>query len=246
MRQKIKLTLGGFFITLGVASGACAADQENMPENATSPIAPLKRVIPGADPMVGVPTQAITILSVKDLPPWEVRRLAPEFEADHLGFKHVDEDVIADELAGYLTYLKPPGQEGRPLLGRSANVEHSELGQWDYLGILPGLTVDSRTFSETRVFQRTDKVLIFLEEFHVTDAPGGALVVIKELLNAKVAEHPARLVIKKSTGGLSETDLVWITDTTKYELRVFDDVDHPRGPAWNRDWIIRLAESLGT
>ena len=239
-----------YALAFGALLGAtlAAGAQEQPPTDTTSPLLPLARPIPGADPMLGVPVGVLTVLSLADLPPGQRRMMAADLEADRRGFKAVSESNIADELATYLDVLKAPEALANGGFQSIARPGHSEFGRWTLLGWMRGLSDQrgSRLLSITRVFQRPDKVTVMLEEFHYREAPGGAMVMIKELINARVGPYPARLVISKAPSGLSRSTLIWVTPEAKFDIWVYDDVDHPLDPAWDRAWLIRLAESLGT
>ena len=238
----------GLAVAALFAAALPAIAQEQAPSDTTSPLLPLTRAIPGADPMLGVPVGVLTVLSLADLPPWQRRMMAADLEADRRGFKAVPEATIADELASFLDFLKAPEALANGGFQSIARTGHSELGQWTLLGWIPGLREErgTRLLSITRVFQRPDKVIAMLEEFHYREARGGAMVMIDELINARVGPHPARLVISKTPSGLSRSTLIWVTPEAKFDIWVYDDVDHPLDPAWDRAWLIRLAESLGT
>ena len=239
-----------YALAFGALLGATlpAGAQEQPRTDTSSPLLPLARPIPGADPMLGVPVGVLTVLSLADLPPGQRRMMAGQLEADRRGFEAVPEADIADELATYLDFLKAPEALNNGAFQSIARPGHSELGRWTLLGWMRGLGEErsSRLVSITRVFQRPDKVTVMLEEFHYRETRGGAVVMIKELINARVGPYPARLVISKAPSGLSRSTLIWVTPEAKFDIWVYDDVDHPLDPAWDRAWLIRLAESLGT
>ena len=245
---RVTATRYGLALAALFAAALPAIAQEQAPSDTTSPLLPLTRAIPGADPMLGVPVGVLTVLSLADLPPWQRRMMAAELEADRRGFKAVPEATIADELASFLDFLKAPEALANGGFQSIARTGHSELGQWTLLGWIPGLRDErgTRLISITRVFQRPDKVIAMLEEFHYRETRGGAVVMVEELINARVGPHPARLVISKTPSGLSRSTLIWVSPQAKFDLSVFDDVDHPADPAWDRAWLIRLAETLGT
>jgi hypothetical protein len=238
----------GLAVAALLAAMLPVAAQEQPRTDTTSPLLPLARPIPGADPMLGVPVGVLTVLQLADLPPGMRRMMADQLEADRRGFEAVPEANIADELATFLDFLKAPEALSNGGFQSIARPGHSELGRWTLLGWMPGLREErgTRLISITRVFQRPDKVVAMLEEFHYRETRGGAVVMIEELINARVGPHPARLVISKTPSGLSRSKLIWVTPEAKFDFWVYDDVDHPLDPAWDRAWLIRLAESLGT
>ncbi len=227
-----------------VLATACWAHQA--PADAHSPILPLRNPIPGANALTGLPDGAVTTLSLDDLPPWSRAIYDEDLRADRIGYKMVDDQVVGDVLGRYRDVLEPAAPDVPATSMSGIDLQRSDLARLRYLGRIPGLRLDRQLLSATLVFERADQVPLFLEEFRFADAPGGAILMMRELLNAQVGAHPARVVIQKTRSGLSRSVLIWAAGGTEYRLSVFDDVDVPRAQHWNRAWLLGLAASLGT
>ena len=99
-----------------------------------------------------------------------------------------------------------------------------------------------------RHFLRDDGVVVVLQEWNYGHG-SAAIFMVRELLNAKVGEHPAVLSIETTPSGRVRSSLRWQDLLTDYRITVLDDLDHPRAPrggAYGRAWLLELARSLGT
>lgn len=216
--------------------------------NAASPFAPLRNPPPGVDPALGAaPGRSITV-SIQDLPPEARAMFLTEMENDRHGFSPVSEDVIADAFNAAAT-ARSPSDPDMPNLQGAVRAEQTGLSQFRFIGTVPELRTEGRLVMAKRVFQRPDGVFVTLEEWQFGGTSGGP-VVIRELMNARVGPHPARLTIERAPSGAALSTLVWDDGRTAYVLEVLDDVDRPRagaaGSGGGREWLMSLAESLGT
>jgi len=128
---------------------------------------------------------------------------------------------------------------------RLLNVASTELGNYQYVGLIPeGPHRQGPWTSVTRVFLRPDGFPIFLYEWDFV-ADGGSIVVFKELLNEKVGNIPARLVVKQSRDGRAMSTITWATGTRDVTISVWGDVLTPApGSPYDRSWLLGIAERL--
>ncbi len=101
--------------------------------------------------------------------------------------------------------------------------------------------------SVERYFRREDGVVVVLREWNYA-CGAAAIFVIREMLNAKVGSHPGVLSVETSPSGRVRSSLTWQDSHTEYRITVLDDVDRePAGARrYGREWLLGLAESLGT
>ena len=205
------------------------------------------RFPPGTAPP-GVPSSLeagkVTYVPSTQLPP-EAKALVEQERIDsERGFELLDEQTF-QRRENYRDLLRQDA-DVKPLLRMKLSaVEPTPLASYAYEGIIPDGPAKSGPWtSVVRVFKRPDGVPIFLSEWdYVTD--GGAILIAKDLINAKVLDKPARLVLKKSNTGAELTELAWASDRTYYTLSVWDDVSGGK----NRDrygikWLTEIAEKL--
>lgn len=96
--------------------------------------------------------------------------------------------------------------------------------------------------SAVRYWRRTDGAALSLQENALT--PNNAVVVVRELRNASVAQRPAQLLVQCAPSGRVRSVVLWDSPRASYTLTVDDDVDHPAQPRWNRDWLLGVAQRL--
>lgn len=226
--------------------GAAPAPVPFAPTDTVSPLVPLARPLPGADPALGIPVGQLSVVSIDDLPPWMRARAGQHLRTVAAGYECVPTAVVSDTYEAIGRVLQ---RGGHAVAGDSPGLlplRSTPLADWKFLGNLPGMHAADQTVIATRVFERSDGVPLTLEEFHYKRSPGGAVVRIRELSNVRVGSHAATLWVQRTTDGLSATRLHWTTDEAHYTLVLLDDVDHPRQPQWDRPWLLHLAASLPT
>ncbi len=226
--------------------GCAHAATDHVRSDAISPLVPMKRAIPGADPAIGVPKGEATILSIDDVGPAARIMIDMELRARKHGVTQLDDVAFDQRLAWIRESVRPVDDATGPLADFPAGLAQSELTSFRLLGFIGGLQVDARPLSATRVYLRPDGVLVLLEALRYKDPPGVTIVQFDELLNTRVGAWRATLQRTRTPSGRGLTELGWITDRTSYSLTVFDDVDQPSSAQWNRAWLIGLAEGLGS
>ncbi len=231
---------------LAVGSGDAATRAPTAPLLPSASM-PLPTAVPGANPIEGFVPGRLTLLSIDELPNG-LRQLAEkDLEDDRRGFRAVSTRELRDARAELLRAARPAKaavdtDDASPWL----DLRHSALGECADLGTIERLRVGDAPVMRTRVFRRADGAVIAFEEFRYPASPGSGVVSVRELLNSRVGPYPARLLIERSEQGLARSQLGWTTPRAKYALVVFDDVDAPREPRWDRAWLRALAASLGS
>jgi hypothetical protein len=206
-------------------------------------VTPLRNIPAGVDPRLGVAIGRVTTVSLDDLPAGERASALRELDQDRRGFRLVTDAEINDEADA--TRFTRSAQALPPDVER-LDAAATTLGPYRFAGVLGTLERDGSDQLVTRRFERPDGVPILLEEWHYARS-GGAVLQVRELMNAKVGAHPARLVVRRTDSGLSETNLVWANARVAYTISVFDDVDRPRAAGqYGRAWLQALAESIDT
>jgi hypothetical protein len=97
--------------------------------------------------------------------------------------------------------------------------------------------------SLTRVFKRSDGVLVMLHEWDYS-GDGGGITFVDELMNTKVVDVPARLSVNKSPSGQVVSELMWATKKKFFTLTVLDDVPNTEASAYNIAWLTKLASDI--
>lgn len=204
----------------------------------------------GEGPGGGITVGRVTEVSIADLPPamqHSARRAlalrsskpaAVEAAADNDGFWPEPLTRIVPEPGA-----QTPGRLSfHPVELRGLNgSDLSYLGAEALDDAKPGEPI----LTAMRFFQRADGVKVGLLEDDFTQ--GGAVILVKELQNARVGRHPAELAVQQTPSGRVRTLLSWADTHTHYTLIVEDDVDHPHGWAkFDREWLLSIAASLGT
>lgn len=179
-------------------------------------------------------------ISKESLPP-DLKSVAEDDIAkSRKGYEEVPEEYFA-YLANYRNYLRQDSDVRPNLKMTLADITRTELVNYQYEGMIPG---GPAMTSVTRVYQRSDGVLIKLTEWDFV-ADGGAIVIIDEVMNKRVSGVPAFLSIKQAPSGRAITTLEWATDKKQYSLTAEDDAKI-RGTRKLQDqkWLVRLAESI--
>lgn len=216
------------WLVLGLFFSSVSPDWAQTPD-AISPVAPLRNAPPGTDPALGVVRgQAITV-SIDDLPETGREPALRALEQDRVGFETVDDRQLAEEQDVKMRMQAPGSQALRSMKFRVAP-PRTGLARYAFVGTIPGLVKDGKAVMATRVFTRPDGVLIDLEEWRFAEN-GGAVVSVRELMNAHVGSRPARIAVQKSPAGLSRTTLTWNDGRIAYALRCSTTSTIPRRAA---------------
>jgi hypothetical protein len=202
--------------------------------------------LPGDHGAPRVQVGKVNILSLQELPPALQDFAGDAIESRQRGFALVDEDdwewpVAIETLQPALT-----STNGGVLALTPLSLAGTELGLYRVLGSPPDdARPGEKRLTATRYFERPDGALIVLRETRF--APHGAIVLTKELINCTVNGRPATLDVAKSPSGRVRSVLFWANSSVDFTLMVLDDVDHQRQPAaYDRAWLLRVAESLRT
>lgn len=182
----------------------------------------------------------VTRISKELLPPDLTAIKEGDIAKSRKGYEDVPEEYCA-YLDNYRNHLQQDTDVLPNLKMTLADISRTELVTYQYEGMIPG---GPGMTSVTRVYRRPDGVLIKLTEWDFV-ADGGAIVIIDEVMNKRVAGVPAFLSVKKSPSGRAITTLEWATDKRQYTLTAEDDVKI-RGARKLQDpkWLVSLAESI--
>lgn len=143
----------------------------------------------------------------------------------------------------YHTRLIHPREVSRNMTFRFADISASEFASYPFEGAIPeGPTKEGPWTSMARVFKRDDSAVVLLREWDFVK-DGGGILLIKEMMNTKVANMPARLNVKQSESGAVVSELSWATPKKLFTLTVMDDVSKA-DTRYNAQWMIRLANSI--
>ncbi len=187
-------------------------------------------------------------VSKDKLPPTIKRMVEEDIEGNRnpnkRGIPHevVPEDafIFADN---YQNRLRSEERIRPHLKVQPADLSKSKLADYEFQGFIADGPETATSHSVVRAFKRPDGVLITLSEFDFVSAGGGVLAV-DELMNVKVKNQPARLVVKKAPSGRSMSELTWVDKRKAYTLTVLDEVTEPQEGAYDKPWLLELAERL--
>ncbi len=215
--------------------------------SATSPPDAASTPMSGAGARVDIEPGRLTILSIDQYPPAMREALEQERDIDRRGFEAVDATHWDwDDTHARPDLLTPTEARSRlrftpASFAGGANAAAANLHAEGLL--LPGpRSMPGPWGSATHVLRRNDGVPVYLQEVAYAES-GGAIMLTRELLNAKVGDAPARFKLQRAPGGRAMSMLVWVTPRRYFALSVRDDVTAP-GNAYDRDWMRRLAESV--
>ena len=227
------------------AAGATSIAKPEMPG-----VVPYSGTNAGEGPHGGLRVGQVTEVSIDELP--AAMREAERKRLQLRGKPGTAVEAVG-ERDGYwpepLTGLVAAPGERSPgrLRFTPVDVKRIESADLEYLGAeaaddaMPGEAI----LSAVRYFRRADGVDVALYEDDFSH--GGALLIVREAQNARVGDHDAERVVQRSPSGRVRTLLSWADAHTHYTISVDDDVDHPRGWArFDRDWLLGVAEGLGT
>ena len=226
-------------------ASACALALPGVAQPSRSDVATTP--LPNAEWDASVPAVtlgAVSMRSIAELPPGLKELSERELEQDRVGYADVADDEIDREFA-----IAQASAQGNPPLHLDMHLSTVPLQQHSlqsYVGMMPpgGPSSQGRSFSATQVFTRTDGVQVALKEVDFK-RQGGAIVLVRELMNAKVGPWPARLKILRSKSGAAESVLLWVSREKLHELAVLDDVSSVEQIGrFDRKWLLELATGI--
>ena len=235
-------------LSLLLALGAGIAALLPRPAPGAPPVAASGALIPlpGADPasaaVAGVPQGRVTVLSIDQFPAGMRAVLERERAADALGYQQVDDHDASDASDASVGPLLAPAAARAKLRFAPAAIDPDAGLRAEGL-LLPGPpTMPGPWGSVTHVLRRPDGVRVYLHDVAYADS-GGAVMLVRELLNASVGGVPARFKLQRSASGQATSILAWATERRYFALHVADDVTAP-GTAYDRAWMQRVAEAV--
>lgn len=202
--------------------------------------------LPQSSPVPGVQTGKVTYTSINKLTPPVRKMIEADLSEQPFGaarrYGEISDDAVI-YMQNYHAQMRKVSDIEKNLTFKLADLSRGELNQYKLEGAYPeGPTKAGPWSSVTRVFKRDDNVTIMLHEWNYV-GDGGGIMIIEELMNAKVGKTPARLSVKKSPTGRISSELMWASNTRLFTLTVLDDV--PDGKAkYNLAWLNRLATGI--
>lgn len=205
---------------------------------------------PAISPMQGLSTGQVKVLTLDQLDPATRGMAERDLGLQQSAAKSGEPETVPDQAATFKTQYASRAvywEESKiraNLKSDWTDVSASELQGYKYEAFVPEGPSKAGPWSRyTRVYTRPDGVLVMLHEWdYVQD--GGGVVLIKELMNAQVHQHLARVVTRKTTSGQHFSELTWVTDRKYYTLTVWDRLDARGLQPYDRSWLVSLAEQL--
>ncbi len=212
-----------------IVSHALAADKVPLP-SATAQAAPITGAVVGK----------VTYVSIDKLPTGMKERTERDAANIARGYEVVGNEVFLRR-DSYHDRLRQESDIRDNIKVKLSSTDATLLSKYEYEGIMPdGPSPSGPWTSIIRVFKRPDGVPIFVSEWDYV-ADGGAVVIVRELMNTKVDKTPARLIVKKSQDGKNLSELSWATST----ISVWDDITGADSEvAYNKKWLLQIAEGL--
>lgn len=198
-------------------------------------------------PMAGMAVGKVKVLSLAQLDPATRAVAEQDLGLQQRFAKSGELETVPDEAAHIKTHYASRALYGAESKIRSqlksdwTDLSRSELQHYRYEAFIPEGPSKAGPWSRyTRVFTRPDGVLLMLHEWdYVQD--GGGVVVVQELMNARVRGHLARVVARKTRSGQHFAELTWATERKYYTLTVWDRLAPQGQGPYDRDWLIALA-----
>lgn len=220
-------------LVFGIHSVAFAA-------NAPDKLAP-------SSPATWVQSGKVTYTSINKLTPPVRKMIEAELSEQPFGtarrFGEISDDAII-YMSNYHGQIKKISDIEKNMTFKLADVSRGDLNKYTLEGAYPeGPTKAGPWSSVTRVFKREDNVTVMLHEWNYV-GDGGGVMIVKELMNAKVGNTPARLSVKKSPTGRMSSELTWVTKNRLFTLTVLDDVPDGSKAKYNLTWLNRLATGI--
>ncbi len=229
---------------------AIPAPLDSAPEHATMPFTPTPDMLAGPGtpgPGAMLLLKRLSFIHARDLPPPLRAMVQARIRSTDTARGEIDEDegpwpVDAVSLA--------PAWSSRGVLEiRPHDLAGSGFARLRLLGWAPDHAGAGDVVTTVeRHFLREDGVVVVLREWNYAFGTA-AVFMVRELLNAKVGEHPAVLSIETAPSGRVRSSLHWQDSRTDYRITVLDDLDRPRAASagtYDRAWLLELARSLGT
>lgn len=177
-----------------------------------------------SDETVPLPSNNGTISNIPKMEIGKVKHISKEellpdlraiTEKDIEKSKHAYEEAseaLFMHLSSYYNHLRIGPDALSNVKVKLVDISMTKLAKYKYEGLIPeGPTIEGPWTSVTRVFRRSDGLLIKLTEWDFV-ADGGAIVIIDEVMNSSVSDVPAFLSVKKSPSGKAVTTIEWATD----------------------------------
>lgn len=198
-------------------------------------------------PVPGIEVGKVRVVSINSLKP-EVKKVVDPVGGTSTLAKRATYEQIPDEAIRYIKNFQPrvihPRELARNITFTLSDLSASDLAKYPFEGAYPeGPTPTGPWTSIARTFRRDDNVLIVLREWdYIKD--GGGIMMVKELMNARVGNSLARFSVKKSPTGSVVSDLTWATPRKFYVLTVLDKVSNDERQRYNLKWMTNLAGSV--
>ena len=127
----------------------------------------------------------------------------------------------------------------RPAMASAMAIDLSKtsLATWAFLGSVPQ-GIGKPTYV-TRVFERADRELFQLDEFHY-EVAGGAIYTLEGMANRRVGDYPATMVSLRGRSGCVESQLAWHDSHISYTLRTSGPLDL----AAQRALLLEVAQAI--
>jgi hypothetical protein len=214
-------------------SHALAVDNVPLP-SATNQVAPI----------TGAAVGKVTYVSIDTLPAGMKERTERDAATIAKGYEVVGNEAFLRR-DNYRDRLRQESDIRDNIKVKLSSTDTTSLSKYEYEGVMPdGPSHDGPWTSIIRVFKRPDGIPIFVSEWDFV-ADGGAVVIVKELMNAKVDKTPARLIVKKSQDGKNLSELSWATSKKYYTISVWDDVTGVDSKGiYDKKWLLQIAEGL--
>ncbi|MDC8757037.1 hypothetical protein [Janthinobacterium fluminis] len=144
----------------------------------------------------------------------------------------------------YLGNVRDVHEVKRNLTFTLADLSGSAFDAFKFEGVVPeGPTRTGPWSSVSRYFKTPDGLLLILHEWDFV-GDGGGVVIVKDLMNTRVADTPARFVVKKSPSGAVVSELIWVTESKYYTFTVMGEVASGEDGKYNLAWMNALAATL--
>lgn len=209
--------------------------------------APVNGNLPQSSPVPGVQSGKVTYTSIKKLAPPVRKMIETDLNEQPFGtgrrFGEISDDAVV-YMENYQTQIKNVSDIEKNLTFKLADVSRGDLKKYILEGAYPeGPTKAGPWSSVTRVFKRDDGVIVMLHEWNYV-GDGGGVMIVEELMNAKVGNTPARLSVKQSPTGRMSSELTWVTKHRLFTVTVLDDVPEGNKAKYNLAWLTRLAAGI--
>ena len=203
-------------------------------------------------PVSGLEPGRLTVISIDELPAALKKNSEEDLKRDVKNRSVTGEvavyEKISDEAVLYATTyqnrLRTLQEASSNAKSKLADIGASKLNDYRFEGVVPqGSSLRGPWSSFDRIFRRPDGTLIVLHEWDFV-ADGGGVMAVKELMNLKIQNVPARFVVKKSPSGKKVSELTWVSSKKYYTIAVWDEVGNSPQQTYNLEWLMALAEPI--